>query len=168
MSSCDRRHLLMLLTGLPLVACGYTPAYAPGAAAAALTNRIEMDAPTSRDAFSFVSRMEDRLGRGADPAWRLSYAISTRRVDLAVDTSGAILRYNLIGSVSWQLKDAKTGAVVASGTEQNFSGSAATQATIPAQASEDDARQRLMVILADQVVTKLVAGAPAFAPATPA
>ncbi len=168
MSSSDRRHvLLLMLAGLPLAACGYAPAYAPGAAATKLMDRIEMDAPTSRDAFSFVARMEDRLGRGNDPAWRMSYSISTRRVDLAVDTSGAILRYNLIGSVTWQLKDAKSGAVVATGSEQNFAGSAATDATIPAQAAEDDARQRLMVILADQVVTKLVATSSTFASAAP-
>ncbi len=102
------------------------------------------------------------MGRGPDPDFRLTYAISTRRVDLAVDTSGSILRYNLIGTVTWQLRDAATGKVLAEGREQNFAGSAATEATIPAQAAEDDARQRLMVILADQVVTKLVATAPSF------
>lgn len=162
MSSCDRRTVLLTLAGLPLAACGYSPAYAPGAAATALTDRIELDAPTTRDAFSFVARMEDRLGRGVDPAYQLGYSIATRRVDLAVDTSGSILRYNLIGTVTWQLRDARTGTVLTKGSEQNFAGSAATEATIPAQAAEDDARQRLMVILADQVVAKLVATAPTF------
>jgi LPS-assembly lipoprotein len=165
MSSCDRRTVLMLLAGLPLAACGYTPAYGPGGSAGLLADRIEMDAPTSRDAFSFVARMEDRLGRGSEPAYRLSYQIATQRVDLAVDTSGAILRYNLIGSVQWQLKDAATGKVLLQGAERNFAGSAATEATIPAQASEDDARQRLMVILADQVATRLIAQSPTLAAA---
>jgi LPS-assembly lipoprotein len=50
---------------------------------------------------------------------------------------------------------------VLSGREQNFTGQSATEATIQAQAAEDDARQRLMVILADQIVTRLVAGAAA-------
>jgi LPS-assembly lipoprotein len=159
MSSSDRRTFLLMLGALPLAGCGYTPAYAPGRKAGALENSIEFDAPTSRDTFLFVARLEDRLGRSATPAYRLSYSLSTYRVDLAVNTSGAILRYNLVGAVEWQLKDAATGAVVLSGREQNFTGSAATQATIQAQAAEDDARQRLMVILADQIVTKLVAGA---------
>lgn len=159
MSSSDRRHVLILLAGLPLAACGYTPVYAPGGQAAALRDRIEVDAPTTRDTFLFVARLEDRLGRGDSPAYRLSYSLSLRRVDLAVDTSGAILRYNLIGSVSWQLTDAATGAVLLSGTEQNFTGQSATEATIQAQAAEDDARQRLMVILADQIVMRLEAAA---------
>jgi LPS-assembly lipoprotein len=161
MSSSDRRTFLLTLAALPLAACGYAPAYGPAGKAGALQDSIEFAAPTSRDAFLFVARLEDRLGRSATPAYRLSYSLSTYRVDLAVDTSGAILRYNLVGSVDWQLTDAASGAVVLSGREQNFTGQSATEATIQAQAAEDDARQRLMVILADQIVTRLVAGAAA-------
>jgi LPS-assembly lipoprotein len=132
-----------------------------------LTNRIEFDAPGSREAFMFVARLEDRFGRTGAPDFRFGYTLSTTRVDLAVDTAGSILRYNLIGTAVWQLTDAKTGAVLMSGREQNFAGSAATSATIPAQAADDDARQRLMVILADQVATKLVSGASALPAAEP-
>jgi LPS-assembly lipoprotein len=159
MSSSDRRTFLLMLGALPLAGCGYAPAYGPAGKAGVLQDSIEFAAPPTRDAFLFVARLEDRLGRSAAPAYRLGYSLSTYRVDLAVDTSGAILRYNLVGTVDWQLTDATTGAVVLSGREQNFTGSAATSATIQAQAADDDSRGRLMVILADQIVTKLVAGA---------
>ena len=159
MSSSDRRQFLTLLLGLPLVGCGFTPAYAPGAPATALRGRVEADAPVNRDGFTFVARIEDRLGRPDAPRYRLSYAISTQRADLAVTTAGSILRYEISGQVTWSLIAIGSGAVVTGGTAQSFTGSAATRATIAAQAAEDDARQRLMQILADQVATRLIAEA---------
>ncbi len=158
MSSSDRRQFLGLIAALPLVGCGFTPAYAPGGAANALTGRVLADAPGDRDGFSFVARIEDRLGLPEAAAYRLSYQITTSRVDLAVTTEGSILRYNIVGTVVWALSDVASGATLASGTAESFTGSAATLATISAQTAEDDARQRLMRILADQVVTKLIAG----------
>ena len=167
MSSSDRRQFLALLLALPLVGCGFTPAYAPGGAAGTLRGRVQADAPASRDSFTFVARIEDRLGRPDAPAYRLSYQITTQRIDLAVTTSGAILRYNITGTAIWTLSDIGTGATLASGVAESFTGSAATRATIAAQSAEDDARLRLMQILADQVVTKLIAGAAGWTQAAP-
>ncbi len=157
MWSPDRRGVLGLLAGLPLAACGYSPVYAPGSTASALRGRVEAEAPTTRDAFAFVARIEERLGRPETPAYRLTYSIRTRRLDLAVTTAGSILRYNLVGSLDWVLTDAATGETIARGRAESFTGAAANEPTIAAQAAEEAARTRLMSILADQTVTQMLA-----------
>lgn len=157
MWSPDRRRLLAVLAAWPLSACGFAPAYGPGAPAAALRGRVEADAPTTRDAFNLVARFEERLGRPQAPAYRLGYRIETRRVDLAVNTAGSILRSTLTGTAEWRLTSISTGALVAEGRAESFTGSAATDATIAAQAAEEDAARRLMTILADQIVTEITA-----------
>ena len=163
MSSSDRRSFLGLIAAVPLAACGFTPAYAPGAAASTLRGRVLADAPTDRNGFGFVARIEDRLGHPEVAAYRLAYKITTQRVDLAVTTEGSILRYNILGQVAFSLTDAASGAVLKQGRTESFTGSAATRATIAAQSAEDDAYQRLMQILADQVATQLIATAPTWA-----
>ncbi|PZQ95430.1 MAG: hypothetical protein DI533_19115 [Cereibacter sphaeroides] len=167
MSSSDRRQFLSLLLTLPLVGCGFAPAYGPGAPAKALLGKVQADEPGTRDAFSFVARIEERFGRPQEPTFRLSYQISIQRVDLAVTTAGSILRYEMVGNVNWQLIDIATGKVITTGTAQSFTGSAATETTTAAQAAEDDSRLRLMRILADQVASKLVATATNAPPSTP-
>jgi LPS-assembly lipoprotein len=159
MSSSDRRTFLALMLGLPLAGCGFAPVYAPAAPAKALVGRIEADAPNDRDSFIFVTEFETQIGRPETPVYRLTYQIATQRYDLAVTTSGAILRYNLTGQITWALIDLGTGATLTGGTVSSFTGSAATTSTVAAQTAEDNARKRLMQILATQIVTKITATA---------
>ncbi|MCF1710579.1 LPS assembly lipoprotein LptE [Tabrizicola sp. J26] len=172
MSSCDRRSLLIrlgaLAAALPVTACGFTPAYAPGAAANSLRNSVVPDNPPNRLAYSFIGQIEARLGPATSPRYRLSYRISTRKIELAVTTEGSILRYNIVGEVNYSLIDLKTGATLFTGRANSFTASAATQATIAAQSAEQDANERLMIILADQVVAHLTAAASSFAAPTAA
>ena len=53
----------------------------------------------------------------------------------------------------------RPGLIVGSGTVSSFTGSAATTSTVAAQTAEDNARRRLMQILATQIVTKITATA---------
>jgi LPS-assembly lipoprotein len=159
MSSFNRRHLLALILALPLAGCGFAPVYAPGAPAKALVGRIEANAPTTRDSFIFVTEFETQMGRPEAPAYRLTYQIAIQRNDLAVTTEGAILRYNLTGQITWALTDIGTGATLTSGTVSSFTGSSATTSTVAAQTADDNARKRLMQILATQIVTKITATA---------
>jgi len=159
MLSPDRRGFLVLLLALPVAGCGYTPVYAPGAPANALVGRVQADAPTSRDSFIFVAEIETLLGRPEAPAYRLSYQIAIQRFDLSVTTSGSILRYNLAGQITWALIDTDSGATLTKGTASSFTGSAATTSTVAAQTADDNARKRLMRILAAQIATKLTATA---------
>lgn len=171
MSLSDRRTFLIRLGALavvaPVAACGFTPAYAPGAAATVLRGNVLPDDPPNRLAYDFIGRIETRFGPPTDPKFRLAYQISTRKVELAVTTEGSILRYNIVGEVSYSLIDIATGATLFTGKANSFTSAAATEATIAAQSAEEDANQRLMQILADQVASRLVASAQTFLPKAP-
>jgi len=162
MSSSDRRLFLLGLAALPLAGCGFQPAYGTGGVAEKLRGRVLVDAPDDRNGFTLVSRLEDRLGRAQAPAYRLSCAIETDTDELAITTAQEITRYNVIGRVAYTLTDAGSGAVLTQGTVDSFTGYSATGTTVSTLVAERDAYERLMIILADQIVTRLIAAAGAF------
>lgn len=158
MSSFDRRTLLMMLPAA-LAACGFTPAYGPGGRGTALQGRIEVAAPENENAFVLVRELERRLGRATRPEYRLTYEISTDTQGQAVTASNETTRYSVVGRVSYALTRTADGKVVAKGTEQNFTGYSATGSTVETLAGENDAQERLMAILADQIHASLLSTA---------
>ncbi|MBD3665668.1 LPS assembly lipoprotein LptE [Sulfitobacter aestuariivivens] len=145
-----------LLAPLALAACGFQPVYGPGGSGAALRNRVLVDAPEDRESFLLVRELEERLGRAAVPAYGLSLTIATTQEGLAIDPEGNTRRFNLLGAVDYALSDLATGQVVTSGRVENFTGYSATGTTVATLAAEEDAQERLMNILADQIVTRLI------------
>ncbi len=163
---CERRALLAGLAAL--AACGFTPAYGPGGSAEGLRGRVALAPPTDRRSFDLTARLEDRLGRAEAPAYRLDSTIATSARGVGIAPDGAVTRYNLTGRVDWRLVDLASGAVRLSGRAESFTSYSATGSTVAGLAAEEDAMARLMVILADQIVTRLSAGLPpAPAPAAP-
>lgn len=159
MSWSDRR--LFLLTGLAALAgCGFAPAYAPGGAGAALRGAVALADPTDRDGFDFAARLEDRLGRAEAPRFRLDWQVATEPVGAGITPTGAITRYTLKGRARFALVAAGSGATVTSGTVESFTSWSTSGSTVATLTAEQDARRRLMVILADQVVARLIAAAP--------
>lgn len=154
MSSFDRRSLVLL--PLALAACGFTPVYAPGGSATALQNNLTVSEPDTRNGFLITQRIEERLGRAADPEYRLALTVRSREESLAVDREGNITRYNILGEADYTLVEAGTGRVITSGRADNFTGYSAAGTTVATLAAQRDAQRRLMVLLADQVVTRVL------------
>lgn len=162
----DRRRFLLLATAAPLAACGFTPALAPGAPAAGLTGQIRADDPADADAFALVERLEERLGRPAPGArWRLSYNIATEEDRLGRARGLGDSRAQIAGSLRYQLRAAGGEAVLASGTVSQFAGYSLTSTPLANRAAEEDARRRLMRMLADALATELMATAGGWATA---
>jgi LPS-assembly lipoprotein len=157
MSSSDRRTLLWLLAAAPLAACGYAPAYAPGGAVAALVGQVRADDPRNRNEFDFVERLEERLGRPDGAAYALSYRITTRRVRVGVTTQNDTTRFHLEGQADWTLTRRADGGRIATGRERAFTAWFNTGTAVATLAAEEDAAQRLMRLLADQIVMRLTA-----------
>ena len=151
----DRRTFLLSLAAL--AGCGFEPVYGPGGDAAGLRSQIEVDAPTDEDGFNFVRRLEHRLGQPQAPRYQLGYTLRTDEDDLGITPDQQITRYNVLGQVDFTVTDVTTDSVVTSGTIENFTSYAATGTTVSTRAAQRDANQRLMVILADQVVSRLLA-----------
>ena len=159
MSSSDRRLFLLGLAALPLAGCGYVPVYGEGGSAERLRGQVAIAPPGDRDAFDLVARLEDRLGRATAARYALAYEIDTGTEGLAITPEQETTRYNILGEVSFTLTDATNGAVVLADTVDSFTGYSATGSTVATKAARRDARERLMVILADRIVTRLIAAA---------
>ncbi len=155
MSLFSRRAVLVL--PLALAACGFAPAYAPGGDAAKLVNAIWVDDPTEKRGFDLVQRLEERLGRPQNARYRLTYVIATESVGLGITPADVITRNSVKGVVDWTLLDKATGARRTGGRVQSFTSFAVTGSTVAGQAAAQDAETRLMRILADQIVTRLIA-----------
>lgn len=157
MLSFNRRILLFL--PLALAACGFSPVYAPGGTASALRGRVEVAAPDTTDAYQLVQNLEERLGQPEVAAYALSFTLKSETQGQAITASNETTRYSLVGKVDYVLRNNESGDIVASGSVDNFTGYSATGSTVETLASERDARTRLMVILADQITTRLYATA---------
>ncbi len=149
----------VLLAGiLALSACGLTPVYGPGGKANQLYGQIRPADPTTLDAFAFNRRLAERLGPEGD-RYDLDYALRIAVVAQAITPDEVTTRYSLNGTADFTLKT-RDGASVTSGRVSNFTSYSTTGTTIATLSAEADARQRLARMLADQVVTRLLAAAP--------
>jgi LPS-assembly lipoprotein len=142
---------------LALAACGFTPAYGPNGSAKVLLNGVATRTPASRDDYALTVRIAERLGPVTTPRYRLEYTIETEAIGQAITPDDATTRYSLSGSASYRLLDAGTNAVLLTGDVSSFTSWSASGTTVATQTAEDDAHSRLMVILADQIITRLIA-----------
>ncbi|SNR65552.1 LPS assembly lipoprotein LptE [Puniceibacterium sediminis] len=155
--SCNRRTFVLGAAAFGLLAaCGFTPVYGPGGGADVLLGQIELDAPDTREGYLLTQRLEERLGRGIGGAYALSYEINVDTEGLGTTSEGSTTRYQLLGKVTYTLRDAATGAVLNSRDTSAFSGYSATGSNVATLAAESDATRRLMVILGDQMVDQLI------------
>ncbi len=156
MSLSDRRSFLLSLPVLVLTgACGFSPVYGPDGTGAALYGKIAVAEPVDRETYLLVQELEQRLGRATTPQYDLSLALLTDTEGQAVTASGDITRYSVVAEVEYLLTPRGAETPVARGVARNFTGYSATGSTVETLASERDARQRLMVILADQIVAQI-------------
>ncbi|MCZ4353306.1 LPS assembly lipoprotein LptE [Roseovarius aestuarii] len=160
-NTCPTRRVVMMGAVAALAACGFQPVYGPGGGGAALQNAVLVDEPLTRDAYLLTREVEQRLGRATDAQYGLGYDISVREESIAISSNDVTTRYNLIGQVTFALRDLSTQKVVNSGKVNSFTGYSASGSTVATQSAEQDARERLMQILADQMITRLIAVAPA-------
>ncbi len=166
MLSSNRRGALRLLVlggAAALAGCGFTPSYGPKGGASLLQDRLRVDDPLDRDAYLITQAIESKLGRGAVADFGLSIAIRTEETRMAVRADNITLRFNITCKATYALRDLAKGAVLSTGTVENFTGYSATGSTVATLAASRDARERLMAILADMITAKLIAAAPTFA-----
>ncbi len=157
MSSFDRRTLILM--PLALAACGFEPVYAPGGSGTALDGKVAVSAPNNVDSFLLVQNLERKLGRSATSGsdYALDVQVSTVTRAASITTSNETTRYTIDGRATYALKSNNTGQILASGTVTEFVGYSAAGSTVSTLADERDAKERLMVILSDQIVTRLYA-----------
>ncbi|MGY6635396.1 MAG: LPS assembly lipoprotein LptE [Alkalilacustris sp.] len=155
----DRRRLILGLAALPLAGCGFTPALAPGTAAAGVRGRIRADDPGSDAGLAFVTRFEERMGPPAAVDWHLSWSlsISTERRGLVPGLGDS--RGQMTGRLRWSLTPADGGAPVAGGQAERFVGYSRSASPLAIRSAAEDARRRVAELLAEAVAAELIATA---------
>lgn len=151
------KRKLLILGILALGACGFQPAYGPNGPAANLQGSVEIQAPNTRNGFNFVRRLEERLGQPQATNYALSYTLQLSEDGLAITQSQVTTRYNVLGVADYSVRDLNTGNVVHSGTVNSFTSYSATGTTVSTSTAKRSAYARLMIILADQITTRLIA-----------
>lgn len=164
MSLSDRRSVLKLLAAIPLAACGFTPAYGPNGSAKNLRGRIAFQEPKNHNSFELVKQLTVQFGRPEAATHRLTYTVKTSTQSGGYTADNAITRYVLNGNVVWSLEDIAKDQRVAGGTVSSFTSWSAAGTSISGQTAQDDAARRLMVILADQIATQILAASTGLAP----
>ena len=140
-----------------LAACDYTPVYAPGGSGEGLRGAFTTREPDNRAEFDFVAQFEERMGRPQLAEYELAYDLKLRSTGVGITPAQETTRYNVFGTVRYRVIDLATKRVLYEGTTENFTGYSATSLIVGTESVTRDAEQRLMVILADQVVTRLLA-----------
>ena len=156
--SFSKRAFLFTATAA-LTACGFTPVYAPGGAAEGLRGSLLVAAPENRNAFVLVRQLEQRLSQPQNAPYLLSYKITTTRQGVGITPAQETTRYNVLGRLDYTVTDRATKTVVARDKVENFTGYSATGSIVSTISATEDAEERLMIILADQLISRLIATA---------
>ena len=145
----------VLLAPLLLAACGFAPAYAPGGPGERLRGRVAVEAPDTPDGFRLRAALEDRLGGPARGAALLTVEPAVEIVPGGVLPDGTPARERLDGQAAWRLAS-PVGAVLAEGEVGGFTGATTTGPAVSVRAAQADARARLMVLLAERILARLL------------
>lgn len=147
-----------LVGALALSACGLTPVYGPQGAGTRLFGKVRPRDPVTAQDFAFNRHLAERLGPDGAAIYELDYRLGVGLVPQAITPSEVTTRYSLNGTADFALTDA-AGTVLTRGRVSSFTSYSTTGTTIATLAAEADARDRLARMLADQVVTRLLAAA---------
>jgi LPS-assembly lipoprotein len=138
---------------LGLAGCGFAPIYGGNDGFRGL---VAFDTDESVAGFRLQERLEDRLGRSAEPQYVLRAGLRSSQRAAAITEEGDTSRFNTVGSANWSLLNLNDGKQIDAGQVEAFTSYSATGSTIATQATRDDAEARLSVILADLIVSRVL------------
>ncbi|SHJ02245.1 LPS assembly lipoprotein LptE [Wenxinia saemankumensis] len=151
----NRRAVLRGLAALPLAGCGFSPVYGPGGPGEALRGQVRVDAPETTMGYRLQGRLEDRLGGRPDaPRYALSVTIGVEREATAFARDAGYTRFTLLGEAGYRLVEGS--ALIAEGSVDGFTAYSATASTVATGTARDDAERRLAILLADQILNRLI------------
>lgn len=153
--SLSRRTVLLSLPAL--AACGFDPVFAPGGSAEALRGKILIDAPRDTIGFELVRQLEARLGQPNGPKYSMGARISLEEDALAITPEAEITRFSVLGEVDFQVVDIIDGQQLTAGSVESFTSYSNTGSPVSTRSARRDARTRLMIVLADKIVARLLA-----------
>jgi LPS-assembly lipoprotein len=120
--------IAVLASALLISGCGFRPLYGmngaePGAQALFSSIYVETD-DTELVGYELRNSIMDLMHCSNDPRtakYRLKFTVRQTREGVTIAPDAAITRYDYTLNVKYELTDAKTGAVITSGTESSLS-----------------------------------------------
>lgn len=152
-----RRGVLAGALALAVAGCGFVPAYGPEGAGV-FHGRTAITAPATVEGYRLLARLEDRLGQAQGARWHLVVTLDTDESAAGYGADGSIGRATVIGEADWRLSDGVDGPLIGEGRARTFTGYDSGLAnTVALRAASIDARERLTTILANQIITQMLA-----------
>ena len=156
---CNRRTAVMgaLALTISLGACGFTPVYQD---TNATRGAFEFSAPASRLGFVLTKQLEDRLGRANGAKYLLTLTPKIKQSGAAITPDNVTTRFTVNGAINYQITPIGSKTPAHTGRVESFTSYSATSTTIATTTASNAAEDRLMVLLADQIVSQVYAVAP--------
>ncbi len=108
--------------------------------------------------FQMREQLETRLGIATEARYQLEVLLNIDRKGLAITQDGSITRYNLSGKADFTVR--RFGAdIVLSDSVEAFTAYNATASAYATRVAEQDAYRRLVVSLANKIVTRMAISA---------
>jgi len=147
-----RRAALAALAGL--AACGFVPAYGPLGGAGRLQGQVALTGPATPFGYQVLTALEDRLGQAQGARYGLALTLTTAEMPAAVTQDGTRTRTTLTGAAGYTLTG---GAMPLTGQVDGFAAYSTAGSTVETLAAAADAEGRLAAMLADMILTRLIA-----------
>lgn len=160
---------LVVLAPVAMAGCGFAPVYGPGGTAEGLQGAISVAPPRDDAGYYLVRRLEERLGRADGAPYVLEADLLIDEEGVGITRDRDVTRIRLDGRARYVLRDG-SGAPRTDGEVFAFASydspvfraerTSVAGNAVSVRAAAVDARERLMVMLADRIVSRLLATAP--------
>ncbi|MEM6896745.1 MAG: LPS assembly lipoprotein LptE [Pseudomonadota bacterium] len=117
---------------------------------------MQVGTPDSTNAFTLVRALETRLGVAEEPIYTLALSVDLNEEGSVITRTQDIDRFSIRGEAAYTLATLD-GTAVAQESVRAFTSYSAAGTPLSTRAARADAQDRLMEILADQIVTRLAA-----------
>lgn len=160
----DRRSFLTLVACAGLLAgCGFAPVHGPQGAGGNLMGTIRADDPADRRDFQFVAALEERLGRPASERYTLAYSMDIAETERGTVRGFGATRNQMRGRLDYVLAR-PDGTEVTAGQVRAGTAYSLTSTQLATLAAREDAELRVIRMLVDALVARLMID-PALIPA---
>jgi LPS-assembly lipoprotein len=151
------RGAALLAALLALSGCTLRPLYAGGASGpvAQALHGVAVAPIQGRAGWLVRTALEDRLGNGRDPVYRLEVELSDDITGFGIRSDNAVTRERRTLRARYRLVDARAGTVLLDATAGSDAGIDVVSSEYATVAAEQTALERLAVEIADRIVSRI-------------
>lgn len=151
------KPVLALALILALGGCGLRPLYSGGSTGqvAQALEAVDVAPIPGRAGWLVRTALEDRLGKGGAPRWRLEVELDDDITGFGIRRDNSVTRERRSLRARYRLVDAELGTVLLDATAGSDAGIDVVSSEFATVAAEQTALERLSAEVADQIVTRV-------------